>query len=72
MTKQEFIELFDSVIDGRTGYSVEIAGGNYIHVYSEDNAFTASLITRVVEMTKGYFTGVVSDTDGRPYLLFTI
>lgn len=72
MTKQEFFELFDSVIDGSTGYSVVAAVGRYIHVYSVDNTFTANFITRVVEMTGDYFTGITMDSDNKPYLLFCI
>ena len=72
MTKQEFFELFDSVLDGRTGYSVVAAVGWYIHVYSVDNTFTASFITRVVKMTGDHFTGITVDTDNRPYLLFVL
>lgn len=72
MTKQEFFELFDSVIDGRKGYSVVAAVGKYIHVYSVDNTFTANFISRVVEITGDYFTGITMDADNRPYLLFNI
>ena len=72
MTKQEFIELVDSVIDGRTGYSVESSRGSFIHVYSVDNNFTATFITRVVEMTGDYFMGITMASDNRPYLLFAL
>lgn len=72
MTKQEFIELFDSVIDGRTGYSVESSRGSFIHVYSVDNNFTATFIERVVGMTGDYFMGITMDSNNKPYLLFAI
>ena len=72
MTKKEFTEMFESVIDGRKGFSIEVAGGRYVHVYSDDNIFTANFITRVVEMTGSYFTGITRDSNKRPYLLFNI
>lgn len=72
MTKLEFFALFYSVIDGRTGYSVVAGVGQFIHVYSVDNNFTASFITRVVEMTGDYFIGITMDDDNKPYLLFCI
>lgn len=72
MTKQEFFELFDSVIEGRSGYSVVAKVGQYIHVYSVDNTFSANFITRVVEMTGDYFIGITVDADNKPYLLFCI
>lgn len=72
MTKPEFIELFDSVIDGRAGYSVESSRGSFIHVYSVDNNFTATFIKRVIEMTGDYFMGITMASDNRPYLLFAI
>ena len=72
MTKQEFIELLDSVIDGRKGFSVEFSRDPFIRVYSVDNSFTATFITRVVEMTGEYFMGITMASDNRPYLLFAI
>ena len=72
MTKKEFIELLDSVIDGRKGFSVEFSRGASIRVYSVDNSFTATFITRVVMLTGEYFMGITVAPDNRPYLLFAI
>lgn len=72
MTKQEFCELFDSVIDGRTGFSVDSSKGSVIRVYSVDNCFTATFIKRVIRRTRHYFMGITMDSDNRPYLLFAL
>lgn len=72
MTKNDFRKLFDSVLDGRNGFSLEFMGGMYVHVYTEDNIFTACFITRVVEMTRDRFLGITLDKDGRPYMLFNL
>lgn len=72
MTKLEFIKLFDSVIDGRTGYYVELGRGSFIRVYSVDNNFTATFIKRVIGMTGDYFMGITMASDNRPYLLFAL
>lgn len=72
MTKQAFRKLFDSVLDGRKGYSLEFMGGMFVHVYSEDNIFTACFTIRVVEMTRDRFLGITLDKDGRPYMLFNL
>lgn len=72
MTKQEFCELFDSVIDGRTGFSVDSSRGSVIRVYSVDNNFTATFIKRVVGMTGDYFMGITMDSNNKPYLLFSL
>lgn len=72
MTKNEFSKLFDSVLDGRTGYSVRFESNGYVHVYAEDDRFTACLIKRVCNIAYEYFLGVSVDKNFRPYLLFSI
>lgn len=72
MTKNDFRELFDSVLDGRTGYSLRFVGYGYVHVYAEGDRFTACLIKRVCKLAYEHFLGIYIDSNSRPYLLFSI
>lgn len=70
MTKNDFNQLMYRVIEGHDGMSFKFTAIGNVHLYADDNLFTATFIYRVIDIARDYFIGVSVDCDGRPYLLF--
>lgn len=70
MKKNDFEQLMYRVIDYRHDMRFEFTTSMYVHLYTDDDLFSATFICRVIDIARDYFIGVSVDCDGRPYLLF--
>ena len=70
MTKLEFLDLLESLIQGRRTPLIVDRGNGAFRIYDGSDSFTATFISNAIELTGDAFTGIAVDCDGRPYMLF--
>lgn len=70
MTKEEFLALLKTAIDGRKGFSIKYTGIDTIRLYSDTDIFTACFLGDVRDYVGSNFNGITVDCDGKPYLSF--
>lgn len=71
MTKQELLDLQESLIDGRRSPFIVDNGNGVFRIYDTTNSFTATFISDAIHKAGDAFTGITVDSDGRPYMLFS-
>lgn len=71
MTKQELLDVLNTLCFGGRYYSIVDRCEGFIKVYDASDSFTRILISDAIQKAGDAFTGITVDCDGRPYMLFS-